>query len=244
MSMTNEELCGLKVDIQTNNLLRYREIAILVDKPKFLEKVKEIRKKIGIEALLPFKSGNWWTASVKWAKEFPQKDRALMSSSRRICREFKRPIYMVNDIYQAILFGKILEGRVAVGIVHPKTIVERAYVAIFPTPYTTHEDIKKALDTAKKTIKEDSLFSMPFDFRAKNPKHTAFSGIVEHRELYWRNIAGESYTDIALSMCSDEEQAEYKKRKANKEHPSRDAISHRPYVAQSIRRYKKALATE
>lgn len=243
MSMKKDELCKLKIAIQTNNLFRYREIAMLVDKPKFLETVKTVREAIGIETLLPFVSGNWFTASTKWANKFPQKDKLLMSYAKRLCREFNRPLYMVNDIYQAILFGKVVEERVSVGIIHPKTIVERPYVAIFPTPYTTDEDIKKALDQAKEILKGNSLLGMPYDFKVDDPKHTEFSQIEEHRELYWRNIVGESYTQIAKSMCSKKELDEYESNIFNKK-ANRYHLAHRPYVIRCIQRYKKALVTE
>lgn len=243
MSMKKDELCKLKIDIQTNNLFRYREIAVLVDKPKFLEEVKRVREIIGLDSLLPFISGNWFTAFAKWVERFPQKEKVLMAHSKRLCREFNRPLYMVNDIYQAILFGKVIEERVSVGIIHPKTIVEKPYVAIFPTPYTTDEDIKKSLDQAKEILKGNSLLGMPYNFKVNDLKHTEFSQIEEHRELYWRNMAGESYTDIAFSLSSKEAQDEYLQSKTKKE-ANRYHLERRPYVIRSIQRYKKAIETE
>lgn len=241
--MKKDEICKLKIDIQTNNLFRFREIAVLVDKPKFLEEVVRVRETIGLDSPLPFNSGNWFTASEKWVEKFPSKEKVLMTNAKRLCREFKRPTYMVNDIYQAILFGKVFEQRVSVGIVHPKTVVESPYVAIFPTIYTTDEDVKKALDQAKEILKGNSLLGMPFNFKVSNLKHTEFSQIEEHRELYWRNMAGESYTDIAFSLSSKEVQDEYVHNKTKKE-VNRYHLERRPYVIRSIQRYKRAIETE
>jgi len=198
MGMKKDKLCKLKVEIQSSNLFRYREIAILVDKPKFLEEIKKIRKGVGIDELLPLKSSNWFGASLKWAKQFPQKDKSLMSHAKRLCREFKRPVYMVNDIYEAILFGKVIVSNTPVGVVQKGTIVERPYVAIFPSPYTTTEDLKTALKQVKQIYKGTNPFNfLTSNLQVSDYKNTSFNAIKEHRELYWRNLAGESYTEIA-----------------------------------------------
>lgn len=264
MSMKKDELCKLRVEIQTSNPFRFREIVILVDKPKFLEEVKKIRRQLNIETPLPFKSdkwyriptklaekfpffarsSSWWTASTNWAIKYPRKDKILMTHAKRLCQEFNRPVYMVNDIYQAILFGKVIEKRVSVDIIHPKTPVERPYVAIFPTLQTTYEDIKKALDQAKGILK-GYPFSTTFNFKVKSLKLASFPGIVEHRDLYWRNMAGESYTQVALALGSEKEKAKYEEFKDEREYPGqgRDKLSRRPYVVRSIQRYKKALSS-
>lgn len=243
MSMKKDELCKLKIDIQTNNLFRYREIAVLVDKPKFLEEVKKIREIIGIGTLLPFRAKHWQIDSMKWSTNNQKGEQVLTSETERLCNTFERPKHMVNDIYQAILFGKIYDKDPAVGIVYPKTYLERPYVAIFPTLSTTDKAILIALKEAKRILKGNSILSSSFDFKAHGLEKIAPHQIKEHRELYWRNLAGESYTDIALTICDEDERMDYEKRKANNLRPEKDIISTRPAVAQAIQRYKEALKT-
>lgn len=50
--MKNEDLTHLKIDVQTTNDRNYLELAILFDKPKFVEYLPKIRKKYGIGHLV------------------------------------------------------------------------------------------------------------------------------------------------------------------------------------------------
>lgn len=245
MSMKKDELCKLKIEIQTNNLFRYWEIATLVDKPKLLGEIKQVREKIQLSSLLPFRPNHWQIDSMKWASNNPKIEQELMRASKQLCRSFKRPKHMINDIYQAILFGKVFDSDPSVGIVHSKTYVERPCVAIFPTLSTTDKAIVKALKRAKRILKGDSILSLSFGFKANEPKKIAPHRVKQHREWYWRNLAGESYSDIALSLASKRFQADYKRRKAEHiEMTSRYELVKRPKVAQAIERYREALEKE
>jgi hypothetical protein len=244
MSMKKDELCKLKIEIQTNNLFRYREIAVLVDKPKFLERVKKVRKEIGITELLPFRPLRWQVDSMKWSTSNSKKEQHLVKAAKKLSEEFQIPKYMVNNVYQALLFGIITDKDPTVGIVHPKSVVERPYVAIFPTLSTTDKDILSALKEAKRILKGDSIISHSFGFKSDALNKIAPHKVKQHREWYWRNLAGESYTDIAFSLKSKKFQDEYIKRKLDHiEGTSRYLIGKQlTKVAQAIGRYSDALA--
>ena len=51
MKMEYEDLARLKIDIQTKNDRNFLELAILFDKPEFLEYLPKIRKKYSINSL-------------------------------------------------------------------------------------------------------------------------------------------------------------------------------------------------
>jgi hypothetical protein len=52
MKMKYEDLARLKIDVQTNNDRNFLELAILFDKPEFLEYLPKIRKKYKIDPLI------------------------------------------------------------------------------------------------------------------------------------------------------------------------------------------------
>lgn len=244
MSMKKDELCKLKIEIQTNNLFRYREIAVLVDKPKFLEKVKKIREEIGIADLLPYRPLHWQVDSMKWSMSNSEKEQRLTKAANKLSEKFQIPKYMGNSIYQALLFGKITDKDPAVGIVYPKSVVERPCVAIFPTLLTTDKDILSALKQAKRILKGNSIISNSFGFKSDAVEKIAPHKVKQHRDWYWRNLAGESYSDIALTLEDKDFQEDYKRRKnSNIKNTGRDMMLTRPKVAQAIQRYKEALET-
>lgn len=53
MKMKYEDLLRLKIDIQTDNDRNFLELAILFDKPEFLEWMPKIRKKYDLETIAP-----------------------------------------------------------------------------------------------------------------------------------------------------------------------------------------------
>lgn len=237
MKKINENLLKLKVGIEAKNPIIYREIALLVDKPNFLSELSEVRALLKMDKPIKINHKDFWLASYSWAKENPSKDNQLLIHARRLCKKFNKPLHLISSIYQAILFGKVVEESTSVSIVDNKTQLERPYVAIYPSIHTTNEEIIKALKRAKKLLKLDKspVFSNAPVPKFASKKQSLHHEIKTHREWYWRNAAGESYTDIALSLVSKEEQEEYQTVK------KRGILRLLPQVREAIRRYKRSL---
>lgn len=244
MKKIKEDLLKLKVEIEAKNPIIYREIALLVDKPNFLSEVSEVRNLLKIDKPIGMSHKDWWLASYSWAKTNPGKDKQLMIHAKRLCKKFKKPLHLVNSIYQAILFGKVVGESISVSIVDNHTKFDRPYVVIYPSMHTTNSEAVEALTRAKKLLqleKSPAFSGLPvpkFGARKLNLHHE----IKTHREWYWRNLSGESYTDITLSLESKKVREDYLRRKRDGiANTGRDLLTLYGQVTQAVRRYKRAL---
>lgn len=135
--MKNEDLVKLKIDIQTNDDTNFLELAILLDKPKFLRLLPQLRKDYGIERLIDLKDYYRKTDSFKNSKKAKlnfskyQNSKKLIEYARKnntgfddiedemdlfqlldtetnlLCYIFKRPPYFSESIKQAILCNAV-----------------------------------------------------------------------------------------------------------------------------------------
>src|SRR3972149_5409824 len=135
--MTNEDLLRLKIDIQTKNDTNFLELAILFDKPEFLEFLPKIRKKYNFDSLIGLKNYDKAIDSFgtdEYAKfdfstyknfkeliEYAKKQttwtvgleekmdllQLLDMEAGVLCYIFKRPPYFSGMIKQAILCGAV-----------------------------------------------------------------------------------------------------------------------------------------
>lgn len=97
---------------------------------------------------------------------------------------------------------------------------------------TTLKDVQEVFEKNVPDIFESHMKLLNYYYRMKNRKAGNFR---RDREWYWQNIAGEGYTEIALSATSPANRMEYEKNR------NRYAIPEYEMVKQAIRRYKNLL---
>lgn len=137
MSMKNEDLLHYKIDIKTKNDTNFLELAILLDKPEFLEFLPKIRKKYNFNHLIDLKNydktidsfgideyGKFDFSTYKnskelidyaikqttWTIDIDEKMDLLQlldMEANILCYIFKRPPYFSGMIKQAILCGSV-----------------------------------------------------------------------------------------------------------------------------------------
>lgn len=114
-----------------------------------------------------------------------------------ICFEFNRPPYFVEAIEQAIFCGAVnntlfkpTEAKVVnFGEMGAWPTLER--VAVFLSPTSTYEDVKKEFRKAKGLIQNDPRLSY------YQPRTDTVNNIREYRLWYWQRLEGKSYADIS-----------------------------------------------
>lgn len=229
-----------ELDVKDN--ARYQEIAILVDRVDFIEAIKDIRIELGIKApidirirnSLPFRDKKEWKSKYKtWA--FFAKDMAGQRLEKRLkllLIKVHRPMYLLHVAIQVALFKSVKDDSGIVQILNKRSTISGTTIGIFPTINTTNEDIIEAWEEVKKWFKDKTF----------NKKKNTKEEFKRDRAWHWRNIRGESYSDIALSLEDEDFQSDYKKLKTESRNGiNRDSLIHLPEVKQAIGRYRKGL---
>lgn len=258
MKLKKTDLLDLKVKISCKNDIAYMDCALLLDKPEFLELLPDLRKRYGIKKLLDLSEYHDWI--MKKYDETPKKVKKMPSRSifdtrnildldsvalqldeeaENISRHFQRPSYFSNIIQHAIVCGEVSDmsyRHTKIGI-FPEYIIDGDHnplpeIAITITPMTTLKDVQEVFENNVPQIFEDNKKILKYYYKMKNRKS---SNIRRDREWYWRNLKGEGYTKIALSITSPKVREQYKKQR------NRYIIPEYEMVKQAIRRYKRYL---
>ena len=251
----NSDLLELKVNIKCKNDIAYMDCALLLDKPEFLRLLTEYRKRHGITELVPYVKFYEWTSKkmyedgkiidgdVSSAQDLTELNLPFMKfeeDAKALCKQFKKPGYFVQIIEFAIACGVVGDisyqhTKIEVAPTDPPPPPEETElteVRIVITPMTTLNDVQKVFEKSVPDIFESHMKLLNYYYRMKNRKAGNFR---RDREWYWRNLAGEGYTEIALSESSASDRLEYEKRR------NRYLITEYQMVKQAIRRYKNLL---
>lgn len=256
--MKKADLPGLKIKVSCKNDIAFMDCALLLDKPEFLQLLPNLREKYNISKLLPLSEFPSWMSkmidednqkiddditkgiTVENLYDLDLRGRKFEMETLQFSRRFKRPDYMANVIRHAIVCGHVDDNSYQ----HTRIQIDPPYtyyteeeqplpeVKIVVTPMTKMSDVKKIFDQNIPEIFEDNKQLLKYYYKMKNTKS---ENIRRDRDWYWRNVAGEGYTQIALSETSPEIRDEYKKNK------SRYIIPEYERVKQAIRRYKNLL---
>lgn len=245
MSMKNADLINEYVRLLIGDDSKYQETALLIDKTDFLEAIKKLRKTLGIKAPLVdiyenfstlFADG-WKKEYQKWEEDNSLKNKQLVSEIKQLLFKLKKPQYLLDIVLQVVFFKAVIDYSGLVRILGQNSSFSNTTIGIFPTLYTTQPE----MDEAWKRVQE--LFkTLPGRFCPTDKRKNSRPEFRRDREWYWRNLSGESYTDIALSLASKDVQADFKRRKREKiANTSRDELLSLPEVKQALRRYKNEL---
>lgn len=201
MSLKNEDLIKLKIDIKSKSKYIFQEIAFLVDKPIFLEEVNKARKKLKLEKLIDIESYKDWIRNhPPGTKGKSSELDILLKSVANIRKLIKRSIHYNQIIIQAILCGAVNEEAwqpVYVDIVFDDYYIKFPAVIIYPTSKTRNKDILMALRKTKEFYKKNNDLA-PSPTSSLDP----ISKIKIHRKWYWEKISGKTYTEI-WNECFD-----------------------------------------
>jgi len=212
MKIINEDLLKLKIEVLVRNKIRFQDIVLMVDRPKFLKEIEEIRKLLKIQGSMkdidPQRKGAgvWQLAYREWVKKNPVKAKLLKQELNKLLNKLKYLFYYSRDIAQAILFGVVVDicpSVPPVKIFTPNSTIPCPTVAILPTPRTTYDEVKEALRHAKKIYKQ-----WPELKTVKTPD--TYSNIRKYRYWYWERLIIENgkpkkYNEIAKEWCKKHE---------------------------------------
>lgn len=159
--------------------------------------------------------------------------------SELLCREFNRPGYFDLVIQYAIVCGEVGDEsyqHTRIDVIPHDLSGDLPFpeVAIIITPVTTMKDIKHIFETNLPQVFEDNKHLLKYYSQMKKSKS---SNIRQIRDWYWRNVSGEGYTAIALSVTTQSIRNAYMNQR------NRYLIPEYKSIDQSIRRYKKTLKT-
>lgn len=252
------DLLDLKIKISCTNEIAYMDCALLLDKPEFLSLIPDLRKKYGIKEQVHINGFVLWLTKLveedtkKLDKDLADKSGGsddlselnligtkFQQETDRISRKFKRPSYFSSIIQYAIVCGEVNDSSYQ----HTNIEIFPKYeltpddnplpeVKINITPMTTLSDVKRVFEQNVPRIFEENKKNLKYYYKMKNRPS---ANIRRDREWYWRNLAGDGYTQIALSETSESVRQQYEKDQ------NRYQIPEYEMVKQAIRRYKRYL---
>lgn len=223
--MKIEDLLKLKIDIQTKDDTSFLELAILFDKPEFLQMLPQFRKDYDIDQVLDpdkfYKRVNNLdnkTAKINFSKYQKRKEllriakenhwniqeemdmyQMLDTEANLVCYQFKRPPYFDEAVKQAIFCGCFEGdslGTTSVEIIEDGRLLN---VSDFQLPQVA---ILVSPTTTHKTLQ--SSFQVAQMLYKTNPKLSYFqprvdfvNNIREYRYFYWKRLKGITYKQIA-----------------------------------------------
>ena len=251
----NSDLIQHKIKIVCTNDIAFMDCALLLDKPEFLRLLPKYRNKHGITELVPYMKFFEWTSKkmdedaniikndASNASDLTELNLLFMKfeeDAKKLCRKFKKPGYFVQIIEFAIacgVVGDISYQHTSIEVKPtdpppPPEEIELPEVRIVITPMTTLNDVQKIFEKNVPDVFESHMKLLNYYYKMKNRKAGNFR---RDRDLYWQNLAGVGYTEIALSVTSSSNKLEYEK------NHSRYTIPEYEMVKQAIRRYKNLL---
>ncbi len=245
MNMKNANLMNEYVTLLVGDDSKYQEIALLVDRTDFLEAIEMLRETLGIKAPLVnvydnfstlFADG-WKKEYQKWVADNSSKNKQLISEIKQLLFKLKKPQYLLDTALQTVFFKAVIDYSGLVKIVGKDSSFNDTTIGIFPTLYTTKDEMNEAWERVQELFK-----TLPGSFCPTNERKNSKAEFRRNRDWYWRNLSGESYTEIALSLASKNVQTDFKKRKREKiDNVGRDELLYLSEVRQALRRYKNTL---
>lgn len=225
MSMKNEDLLKLKIDIQTKDNTNFLELAILFDKPEFLQMIPQFRKDYGINQIVdPNKYSDkiskldQKTAKINFSKY--QKPKELLKTAKEnqwdiqekmdlyqmldteanlVCYQFKRHPCFVEAVKQAIFCGSIEGDWLGTTSVEVLESGLPQNASCFQLPQLA---ILISPTTTYETLK--SSFQTAQILYKTSPKLSYFrprvdfvNNIRKYRYFYWKRLTGKTYEGIA-----------------------------------------------
>jgi len=233
------KLPDLRKEFEINSLIPYKDFfkwkeeRIMEDlrehktKDEFMKAAKTVikKRKDGATSEELFNLMRF-TRRFEWRSEF-------------LCREFEKPGYFSLIIQYAIVCGEVGDKSyrhtyidVIPHDLHPSDDIPLPNAVIVISPMTTMKDIKEVFKANLPKIFEENKELLSYFSRMKKDDAPFFK---RDREWYWRNLAGEGYTKIALSITTSTVKELYRKRR------KRDEIPEYNSVKTQIRRYKQLL---
>ena len=252
----NSDLINLQIKINCTNEIAYMDCALLLDKPEFLRLLPSLRKKHDITELISYKKFYAWTTkkldedieaikkdkmkgtTVDDLSELDLPFRQFENDTKDLCRRFKKPGYFVSIIQFAIVCGVVGDisyehTRMEISPTDPSLDeLPLPEVRMVITPMTTLKNMQDVFEKNVPGIFEGNIKLLKYYYKMKNRKSVNFQ---RDREWYWRNFAGEGYTEIALSETSPSVRLQYETNQ------NRYSIPEYEMIKQSIRRYKNLL---
>lgn len=219
--MKIEDLLNLKIDIQTKDDTSFLELAILFDKPEFLQMLPQFRKDYDIDELidpdkfndkineLESKTGTITFSKYRHAKELiknsPNIDRKmdlyemLDTEANLVCYQFKRPPCFVEAVKQAIFCGSVEEdwlGTTSIEVIESgiplnASAFQLPQVAILISPTTTYKTLQSSFQVAQTMYKTNPKLSY------FQPRVDFVKNIKQYRDWYWTRIEQKTYQVIA-----------------------------------------------
>lgn len=234
------------IEIVIPDNLKFQEVALLVDRVDFLRPIRAIRIDLDISAPIidiyehypDLALGRWNIEYQKWIEDNHQHGNVrLVSRCRRLLNDLKKPRYMLDYVIQAVLFKCVVDYSGLTRIITKETSFRDTTIAIFPTANTSMTEIEVAWKDTQKWFKNFPQIFRPPKQRLKPKKE-----FVRDRQWYWRSLRGESYSDIALTEGSIEDQVVYREGRAKGDKNVIVAsLEFSEVVNQAIGRYKKML---
>lgn len=193
-----------KIEIKTKNTKHHTDVALLVDKPGFLNWVERLRKKWKIEK--PYKS-SYIKFLTHLCGEQKDSNRELLfrKDIEKVRKVFSRTPNFDEVIFYAVAFNEVPEG--AYRTCYLKTIVnptdpddfESYEYAITVTPHTTPKELTEELKRFKKEIKRNmeiakdkkkideavAKYNFGYLFGPKYPDFDNITTIERVRAWYW-----------------------------------------------------------
>lgn len=177
------------IDIEDKRL--FTQVAFLVDRPDFIQKVHEIRKEYKIDAKM--QSTNYFkTVSDEELRQLQQRS-DIYKVAAKIRQKFKYPPYFDDFIVQTILFNRVHAIRQTKTVTHlAKTITtplskpdlseNHLEMAIHITPLSTKKDVLKAFEETKQVSTEYEHTHQ----LSKVLDQDTLTNIERDRRWYWR----------------------------------------------------------
>lgn len=200
------------VEIQIDNLGKYLDVALLVDKAKFRRLIPQLRKEFNIKTSFP---------SVKPKIDFCDFDRKLKNDNvlkkkfdkeiENIRLQFNRPTHFTRVIYKSIVVGVInnndyMSAYLEEHFVNPVNsweLLDDVKYAIIISPITKKSDVDRVFSDFQKRVKknystkhDDPGYDVFFEPRIYTDSKEA---IKESRMWYIKTERGIKPLELALS---------------------------------------------
>lgn len=225
MSMKYEDLLRLKIDVQTNNDRNFLELAILFDKPKFLEWMPKIRDKYNFKPLIPIENLYDDLYTEERGKEFDMalyKDikglddymivnqsyfegdnnpyQLLETDAAILCYIFQRPPYFIEPIMYAIACGAVNGNEfypTKHHIVENDMLMTTTGGLAAPQVVISIGPSSTDLEIKEQVAIARNLLKTDKSLSYYKPRIDMVNRIRHYREWYWQHLAGKTYKKIS-----------------------------------------------
>lgn len=217
-------LQDLKIDIRASKDINYQELALLFDKPKFLNLLPKLRKEynvvnfLGIDEYREYDIGDFgddfitmnlskYTKIKSFKKDFPDYYDDLIEKNDLpfvlenecylVCYEYNRPPYFYNVIRQSIFCGVVTDENfqpTKAEIIEPNAMW---FGATLPPIAIFVSPTSTYEDVKEEFRKAKELMKNDKRLSYYQPRIDLAPNIRKYREWYWGRINGKTYQTIA-----------------------------------------------